>query len=455
MKRRIFIFLICIMILLAAVSGCKKKGVSDFNPGEVDSETVESVSETDSDTDGTTEEETTDEISVTSESESATLNETEPSTQEQTEATTEIPTVAPTVPPTEAPTEAPTEPPVTVDSILAGMTVEEKVYQMFILKPENLTQTNMVTGFDDVFETELNKYPVGGIIMMTANIVDPEQIKLMLEEISESSYNRTGLLPFLCVDEEGGRVARIANNDAFDVVNVGNMCDILSGAEAYSAGVTIGTYLAELGFNFDFAPVADVLTNEENTVVRYRSFGSNPITVREYAMQVSKGLQSQGIMSCYKHFPGHGATSGDTHDGFAYTDKTYAELVQSEIVPFAAAQETGVDAVMVAHISLPNVVGDETPASLSSVIITDILRGDLQYDGLVITDALGMQAICNNYSSAEAAIMAVDAGADILLSPKDFREASAAIIEAVKSGRISEQRIDESVRRIIKAKLAL
>ena len=384
---------------------------------------------------------------------------TEPLTQEHTQVPTEpltqVQTQAPTEPPTEIHTEPPTEAPVTVDSVLAGMTVEEKVYQMFILMPENLTQTNKVTSFDDVFKTELNKYPVGGIIMMGSNIVDPEQLKLMIDGITECAYANTGLKSFLCVDEEGGKVARIANNAAFDVVNVGNMCDISSETEAYNAGVTIGTYLSELGFNFDFAPVADVLTNEENTVVQYRSFGSSPITVRNYAMQVSKGLQSQGIMSCYKHFPGHGATSGDTHDGFAYTDKTYAELVQSELVPFAAAQEAGVSAVMVAHISLPNVVGDETPASLSSVIITDILRGDLKYDGLVITDALNMQAICNRYSSAEAAIMAVDAGVDILLCPKDFREASSAIIEAVKSGRISEQRIDESVRRIIKAKLAL
>ncbi len=455
MKRKILFFPICIMIMLAAVSGCKKKGVPDLNPGEVYSDTVESVGETDSDAAGTTIDDTTDEISATSESESETFNETEPSTQVPTEATTEATTETATEITTEIPTIPPTEPPVTVDSILAGMTVEEKVYQMFILMPENLTKTNRVTNFDNVFETELNKYPVSGIIMMTGNIVDPEQIKLMLEKITESSYNRIGLQPFLCVDEEGGKVARIANNDAFDVVNVGNMCDISSETEAYNAGVAMGTYLNELGFNFDFAPVADVLTNEENTVVRYRSFGSDPIAVRDYAMQVSKGLQSQGIMSCYKHFPGHGATAGDTHDGFAYTDKTYAELVQSELVPFAAAQAVGVNAVMVAHISLPNVVGDETPASLSSVIITDILRGDLQFDGLVITDALNMQAICNNYSSAEAAIMAVDAGADILLSPKDFREASAAIIEAVKSGRISEQRIDESVRRIIKAKLAL
>ena len=388
---------------------------------------------------------------------------TEPLTEEQTQEPTEPPTQeqtqAPTEPPTQEQTQAPTEPTtevhVTVDSVLAGMTVEEKVYQMFILMPENLTQTNRVTSFDDVFKTEFNKYPVGGIIMMGSNIVDPEQIKSMLNGIIECAYANTGLKPFLCIDEEGGKVARIANNAAFNVVNVGNMCDISSETEAYNAGVTIGTYLSELGFNFDFAPVADVLTNEENTVVRYRSFGSSPITVRNYAMQVSKGLQSQGIMSCYKHFPGHGATSGDTHDGFAYTDKTYAELVQGELVPFAAAQEAGVSAVMVAHISLPNVVGDETPASLSSIIITDILRGDLKYDGLVITDALNMQAICNRYSSAEAAIMAVDAGVDILLCPKDFREASSAIIEAVKSGRISEQRIDESVRRIIKAKLAL
>ena len=160
-------------------------------------------------------------------------------------------------------------------------------------------------------------------------------------------------------------------------------------------------------------------------------------------------------MSAFKHFPGHGATKDDTHEGYAYSERSYEELKSAELVPFAAAQECGVDMVMVAHISLPEVTGDHTPSSLSHRMITEILRGDLGYEGLVITDALNMGAIAEAYSSGEAAVRAVEAGVDLLLMPKNFSEACEGIQQAVLEERISEERLEESVRRILRVKLLM
>ena len=225
--------------------------------------------------------------------------------------------------------------------------------------------------------------------------------------------------------------------------------------EAYRAGTVIGAYLRELGFNTDFAPDADVLTNEKNTVIGDRSFGSDPDKAARMAAAVSKGLHTEGILSTFKHFPGHGATEGDTHDGYAYTEKTYEELKAAELVPFAAAGECGADMVMAAHISLPKIVGDSTPASLSYKMITEILREDLGFQGLVVTDAMNMGAIGEHYSTKEAAVKAVEAGVDLLLMPKDFQEAFQGIKEAVSSGRIGEERIEESLQRILRVKLQM
>ncbi len=260
---------------------------------------------------------------------------------------------------------------------------------------------------------------------------------------------------FTCIDEEGGRVARIGNNSGFSVEDVGAMYYLNSKEEAYQAGATIGAYLSNLGFNFDFAPDADVLSNPRNNVIGDRSFGEDPGIVKERSVAYSDGLHSANVLSTFKHFPGHGATEGDTHAGFAYTNKSYEELKQEDLVPFAAAGAAGVDAIMVAHISPPNVIGDNTPCTLSKKVITDILRGDLGYEGLVVTDALNMGAISQHYSSGEAAVMAVEAGVDLLLMPKNFESAVKGIKTAVQDGRITEARLDASMRRIIRAKLML
>ena len=340
-----------------------------------------------------------------------------------------------------------------VEALLSEMTLEEKVYQMFIVTPEQLTGASKVTAAGNLTKQKLKEYPVGGLVYFSANLVSRNQTKTMLTKVQKYANEIEGVDLFLCVDEEGGRVARVANNKAFRVENVGPMAKVSSEEEAYNCGETIGAYLSELGFNVDFAPDADVLTKSGSVVIGDRSFGSDAGLVTKYAVAYSNGLHTHGIMSTFKHFPGHGATEADTHEGYAYTNATYEELMATELQPFSAAQMCGVDLVMVAHISAPNVVGDDTPCSLSEKMITGILRTNLGYDGLVITDAMNMGAIAKNYDSGIAAKMAVKAGVDMVLMPSDFQAAYSGLYTAVRSGEISEERIDESVRRILTAKV--
>lgn len=338
------------------------------------------------------------------------------------------------------------------EEILAGMSLEEKVCQLFVLTPEQLTGVSAVTAAGETTEKSLRRYPVGGLIYFAGNLVSEEQTRDMLQGTQRYAAEIEGMPLFLCVDEEGGRVSRVGALGAAPVKPMAQMADE---DEAYAAGSAVGDTLAALGFNLDLAPVADVLTNPDNTVIGDRSFGSDPVRVARLAEAFSDGLHEHGILSTYKHFPGHGATAGDTHAGYAYTDRTYEELCDAELVPFAAAQEAGADLVMAAHISVPSILPDETPCSLSYRMITEILRGDLGYQGLVITDALNMGAVTEHYSSAEAAVQAVAAGNDLLLMPADFQAAYRGILDAVADGTLTEERIDESVLRIIRVKLGL
>lgn len=343
--------------------------------------------------------------------------------------------------------------------LVSQMTLEDKIAQMFVITPNALTgYASGVTAAGDTTKEAYQSRPVGGIVYMADNLTDPEQTTTMLSNMQEIARERTGLPVFLCVDEEGGSVARIAGNDAFGVTNVGNMSDIGASGDvqnAYNAGSTIGSYLAALGFNVDFAPVADVLTNPDNQVIGQRSFGSDAQKVAGMVTSELQGLSAAGVYGTVKHFPGHGGTSGDSHDGAVSTDKTLEELMAEELVPFQSAIDGGVNFVMVGHISAPNVTGDNAPATLSKVLITDVLRGQMGYNGIVITDAMNMEAITGFYNSDKAAVLAVTAGADMILMPADYNTAYTGILNAVNDGTITEERINESVTRIVKAKLAM
>ncbi|MBR2717651.1 MAG: glycoside hydrolase family 3 protein [Oscillospiraceae bacterium] len=341
---------------------------------------------------------------------------------------------------------------------LETMPLEDKVAQLFILTPEDLTGVAAAVNAGETTRAAIHQYPVGGFIYMDRNLQNADQVRAMLSGTAVYSLQRVGLLPFLCVDEEGGTVSRIGGSGRFDVPRIGDMWEVgAAGTEeaARAIGGTMGGYLRDLGFNVDFAPVADVLSNPENTVVKKRAFSSDPARVSSLALALSEGLESQGVLSVFKHFPGHGATAEDTHTGFASTGKTLAELEACELIPFRDAIRAGCSMIMVAHISLPGVTGNDTPASLSPEITDGLLRQKLGYDGLVVTDALSMGAITSRYDSAQAAVMAIQAGADLLMTPKDFQAAYQGVLDAVNAGEISTARIDRSVARILAVKFPL
>ena len=358
-----------------------------------------------------------------------------------------------------------------VESQLQRMTLREKVGQMFYVRPECLDTTihfNRSGGndqsVDDLTQIKLQavnemmrkvneKYPVGGIILYAHNIEDEAQLARFIPEIRALKGS-----PLLCIDEEGGRVARIGRNSNFNVKTYESMGAIGATGDprnAYECGNTIGTYLHRYGFDIDFAPVADVNTNPENIVIGARAFSDKPEIAAPMVTNYLQGLKDAGITGCIKHFPGHGDTKADTHFGYASSQKTWEEMLSCEMVTFKAGIQWGCQLIMTAHISAPNVTGADMPATMSSVILQDKLRRELGYQNLIITDAMEMGAITQQYTNGEAAVGCIKAGADIVLGPQVFTEAFDAVIKAVEAGEITEQRIDESVRRILKLKQSI
>lgn len=346
-----------------------------------------------------------------------------------------------------------------VNTLIKNMTLEEKVAQLFVVCPEALMDdVGCVTAAGEMTKNAFNDIPVGGFIYLSENLESESQVKEMLSNVQLYSMDRIGVPAFLCIDEEGGSVARLGGSGRFDIPPIENMSEIGQNSDyerAKEVGNIIGKSLANLGFNVDFAPVADVLTNSENEVVKLRAFGNDAKMVSDMALLVKEGLEEEGVLATYKHFPGHGATAGDTHAGYAYSNCTLEELKGCELIPFEAGIKAGISFVMVGHISFPNILGDDTPASLSQYIIEDLLRNQMQYDGIVITDAMNMGAIAQQNSSSEAAVKAIQAGVDVILMPEDFKSAYQGVIDAVNNNMISKARIDQSLKRILSIKVEM
>ena len=355
-----------------------------------------------------------------------------------------------------------------VESQLQKMTLREKVGQLFYVRPEVLDTTihygqtgGIDASTDDLTKIKLQavnatmkgvneKYPVGGVILYAHNIDYEAQLTAFISQIRALKGS-----PLLCIDEEGGRVARIGNNANFHVEKFESMDAIGKTGDAknaYYCGNTIGTYLKKYGFDIDFAPVADVNTNPENIVIGKRAFSDDPAVAAHMVVSYLHGLKDANIIGCIKHFPGHGDTKADTHYGYAQSLKTWNEMVDCEMVTFKAGIQWGCKLIMTAHIGAPKVTGSDIPATMSSLILHDKLRKELGYQNIIITDAMEMGAITQQYTSAEAAVGSIKAGVDIVLGPQNFIEAFDAVVKAVEDGTLTEQRIDESVRRILKLK---
>ena len=371
-----------------------------------------------------------------------------PITSVVTKATTEKVTEPPTEPPTEAIKITPI-----VERKLKKMDIHEKVCQMFIAVPEKTTYYyDTLTYVDDWYKKCYEEYPIGGYIYFDANIVWEQQLCDLLSDSQEmaAEYNN-GIGLFQAVDEEGGSVTRVQKMLwKTPVENMSYYGKLNDYSATYNAGITIGSYLNACGFNVNFAPVADVNISETNELGS-RIFSSDPLVVSDMCTAIIKGLKSQEVASTLKHFPGLGAGTGNTHYETVEIDRSLEELEITEFPAFKGGIDAGADFVMVGH-QIVKAAGDKLPADLSSVVVTDWLREKLGFEGIVITDSQAMGAITNNYTSGEAAIKSIEAGVDIILMPNDLRAAVDDVEAAVKSGKLSEERIDESVIRILEKK---
>lgn len=338
------------------------------------------------------------------------------------------------------------EKPSLVDETLAGMTLHEKVCQMMFVTPEELTGEDGVTVAGDATRQALENYPVGGIVYFAKNLESQDQVKEMID--NSQKYSSIGL--FVATDEEGGVVNRLM--DTVGTTYIGSMYYYKDDGDetAYENAYTIANDMSSLGFNLDFAPVADVWSNPDNTVIGERAYSDDYAQAAELVGNAVKGFNDGGVMCTLKHFPGHGDTAEDSHYSSAYVHRTKEEIMADEMQPFRSGIEAGAEFVMVGHLIVPDI--DEVPATLSYKIATGILRDELKFEGVAITDSFEMESIADNYSVDDAVVMSVKAGMDMILQPKDMASAVNSIEQAVADGELSEDRIDESVRRILTLK---
>ncbi|WLD93602.1 beta-N-acetylhexosaminidase [Alkalihalobacillus sp. AL-G] len=332
-----------------------------------------------------------------------------------------------------------------ISEVISNMSLNEKIGQMIfagITGPTLNANTRSL----------INNDKVGGIIFYPENLQTPQQTVQLLNQIkSENAHNRLPLL--LGVDQEGGRISRLPG-DIIKLPTNKQIGTINNPKLSYEIGALLGMELKAFGFNLDFAPVLDVNSNPNNPVIGDRSFGNNPEIVSSLGIETMKGIQSQKIISVIKHFPGHGDTSVDSHLELPEVDKNLEELKELELIPFKRAIGEGADVVMAAHILLPK-LDAELPSSISKRIITDILRKRLNFNGVIITDDMTMEAITDNYEIGRAAVESVKAGSDIVLVAHDYENVVAAVDSlngAVQNGEISIERINASVTRIIQLK---
>lgn len=338
-----------------------------------------------------------------------------------------------------------------INNLIASMTLEEKVGQLFIVAFRKDEKGNNLYEMNEHMKNQIEKFKIGGVILFSENIDTRTQTSNLIK--SMQSVSKIPL--FISVDEEGGRISRLGSNPKMGITKLPSAKEI--GEEndpdlAYQLGSKLGSELYSLGFNMNFAPVADVNTNPKNPVIGDRAFGSDPQKVGIMVEQIVKGMQEENVSAVLKHFPGHGDASKDSHKGAVIIEHGIERLREIEFVPFEKGISADADAIMTAHIILPEIDSDDLPATLSKKILTGLLRKELNYEGLIITDALEMEAIKKHWPCDKASIMAFKAGADILLMPDSLEKAYNGILDAAINGDITQDSIDKSIYRILKVK---
>jgi beta-N-acetylhexosaminidase len=340
-----------------------------------------------------------------------------------------------------------------IESIINRMTLEEKIGQLFIISVRDSFNGSRMVRADDYMKNIIETYKPGGIILFTINFTNPEQTQTLIRETQHLS----SLPLFVAVDEEGGVVARLGNSERMSVTLLPPAAVIgKTGNTEYAvmASKVISSELKALGFNMNMAPVADVNTNKKNPVIGNRTYSSDPFEAGKMVAAVVTAMTEENMTSVLKHFPGHGDTSGDTHKGDVILEHDKMRLNTIEFVPFKMGIEAGADMVMTAHIKVPLVTGSDLPATMSPVMLKDILRKELGFEGIIITDAMDMGAVTNYWDSDEAALNALLAGVDIILMPSNIKKAINGIKNALEKKIITTERIEESLKRILKVKIA-
>lgn len=337
-----------------------------------------------------------------------------------------------------------------VNAGIEVMPLEDKVAGLFIVTPESITGVSTAVRAGDGTKEALSRYAVGGIIYSEKNMQDEAQFTEMLE--NTRLYSKYPL--FLAVEEEGGSASRLAAAGLAEAVDsakaIGESGDVNN---AFMAGTAIGSAMNKFGLNLNLAPVAD-LANVSNSIMAKRAYGSDAAATAPFVKAMQSALGEQQVTACVKHFPGIGSSVQDTQNGIVVSDRTLEQFQAEEFMVFKDVIDNGAEMIMVGHMSAPALTGDNIPCSLSKDVVTGYLRNELQFDGVIITNAMNRKAISQYYAADEAAIMALKAGCDMILMPEDFEKAYSGVLQAVADGTISEERIDDALRRVYRIKYA-
>jgi len=362
------------------------------------------------------------------------------------------------------------------DEIVSAMSEEEKIEQLLMpdfrqWKDSGQTAVSDMTVLSDEVKQILQKYKFGGIILFANNVKQTEQTVRLTDDLQKANAEGGNIPLLIATDQEGGSVVRLGSGCRM----TGNMALGATRDEqaAFDTGDIMGSELRALGINVDYAPVMDTNDNPKNPVIGLRSFSDDPQLVAKLGIQVMKGLQSNNIATALKHFPGHGNTATDSHTGMPVVNKTMEQLEKVELAPFQAAIDAGADIIMTTHIQYPNIITEELPtknggtikppATLSKQILTGLLRDKMGFDGVVVTDAMNMQGITDNFNEPEATLYAIKAGADMVVMPTILRSKADVpnkldpIIEKIKTEAKTDEelqnRIEESAKRIVQLKI--
>lgn len=331
---------------------------------------------------------------------------------------------------------------------LANMTIEQKVAGLFFITPEELTGKNEMTVGGSELNAALNEYPVGGLLLTEKNMESPEQLKEMIFNIKSFTGNEI----FIGIEESGGEDSPFVTSGLTEAVitdqnTIGEAGD---NAGAYTAGIAIGNLLSEYGINTVIGPLADVAISDGGYTSQ-QSFGSDPVKVKDMVRNAVGGIDDQNINVCVKFFPGYGDVTKSPESARPTSSRTKEDIVETDYPIYSDAIDGGADFIMVSQIAYSSITGD-VPACLSSEVVTDMVRGELEYEGIIMTDYMDTRSLIMHYKHADAAVMAVQAGADMLFCSGDFKKAYNGILDAVEKGEITEERIDESLYRIYRVK---